>query len=106
MKNGWHEVARLGLFPDGYPHVLVDAHGWCLRLAVNVDRYYSSFPTLLQGLIEQVLRRRLRDAGPLLTVQAMLVEVRAALDQSSIRSLDASARLSAGPDMFSSRGVA
>jgi hypothetical protein len=81
MKNGWHEVARLGLFPGDYPHVLVDKHGWCLRLAAEEEKYYSSMPTLLRGLIEHLLRRRLREAGPLLCAQAMLAEVRAALDE-------------------------
>jgi hypothetical protein len=115
MKNGWHEVTRLGLFPGDYPHVLVDKHGWCLRLAAEEDRYYSSMPTLLQGLIEQLLRRRLREAGPLLCAQAMLVEVRAALDeagrvpapnQSPIRPLGTSKAPLTGPDLFPTRDVA
>jgi hypothetical protein len=115
MKNGWHEVARLGLFPGDYPHVLVDKHGWCLRLAAEEEKYYSSMPTLLQGLIEQLLRRRLREAGPLLCAQAMLAEVRAALEQagrvqapnqSPIRSLGASKAPLTEPDLFPNRDVA
>ncbi len=115
MNSGWHEVARLGLFPDGLPHVLVDAHGWCLRLGPGEDRYYSALPTLLQGLIEHLLRRRLREAGPLLSVQAMLAHVQAALDQAArfptpnqslIPPLEPLKPASAEPDLFSPRIVA
>lgn len=114
-KNGWHEVARLGLFSGDYPHVLVDKHGWCLRLAAEDEKYYSSMPTLLQGLIEQLLRRRLREAGPLLCAQAMLAEVRAAIEQagrvpmpkqSPIRPPGTSKALLTQLDLFSTRDVA
>jgi hypothetical protein len=115
MNNGWYEVARLGLFPRDYPHVLVDKHGWCLRLGPEEDKYYSSMPTLLQGLIEHLLRRRLREAGPLLCAQSMLAAVRAALEeagrlpmpnQSPIQPPGMSKAPPTGPDLFPSRDVA
>ena len=117
MKNGWNEVARLGTAEDGYPHVLVDAHGWCLRLgrARPDEKYYSGLPSLLQGLIEHVVRRHLRDCGTLNSATAMLAEVRAALDQaarfqgtleamtrqqSSIRPLEPLEGTTPAPDLF------
>jgi hypothetical protein len=118
MKNGWREVARVGPTGDGYPHVLVDAHGWCLRLGPDRrdEKYYSGLPTLLQGLIEHLTRRHLRDRGPLTSATAMLAEVRVALyqafrcgttlaaamsNQSSIRPLEPSSPPPSGPDPFS-----
>lgn len=62
MSKGWREVARLGGTGARYPHVLVDPHGWCLRLGPNSrsdEKYYSSLPMLLHGLVEQSVRRRL-----------------------------------------------
>ncbi len=61
MSEAWREVARLGKTGERYPHVLADSHGWCLRLGRKDrmdDKFYSSFPTLLNGLIEHFLRRR------------------------------------------------
>jgi len=118
MKNGWNEVARVGASGDGYPHVLVDAHGWCLRLGPDKrdEKYYSGLPPLLQGMVEQLTRRHLRDRGPLMSAAAMLTEVRTALDQaarcgtslavamrnqSSIRPLEPSSPPPPGPDLFS-----
>ena len=85
MKTGWKEVARLGTGSAGYPHILVDAHGWCLRLGRErrEERYYSSLPTLLQGLIEQLARARLRQCPILMSASAMLAEVRAALEEAA-----------------------
>jgi hypothetical protein len=85
VKNGWNEVARLGTAEDGYPHVLVDAHGWCLRLGRtrSDEKFYSNLPSLLQGLIEHVIRRHLRDCGTLNSAESMLTEVRVALDQAA-----------------------
>jgi hypothetical protein len=85
MKNGWKEVARLGSGDGSYPHVLVDAHGWCLRLgrARGQERYYSNLPSLLQGLIEQLTRLRLRHCPVLANASAMLAEVRAALNEAA-----------------------
>src|SRR5438128_2537916 len=85
MKTGWKEVARLGAEAPGYPHVLVDAHGWCLRLGRQrrEDRYYSNLPSLLQGLIEQLARTRLCHCPALMSASAMLEEVRAALEEAA-----------------------
>jgi hypothetical protein len=61
MSEAWREVARLGKKGEKYPHVLVDSHGWCLRLGSRDkenDKYYSSLPNLLQGLYEHLLRRQ------------------------------------------------
>ena len=60
MSEAWREVARLGKKGEKYPHILVDSHGWCLRLGAREkedDKYYSSLPNLLQGLYEHLLRR-------------------------------------------------
>jgi hypothetical protein len=62
MSEAWRAVARLGRSGEAYPHVLADSHGWCLRLgprAQGDEKYYSSFATLLGGLTEHFLRRRL-----------------------------------------------
>jgi len=62
MKRGFSLVARLGPPRGRYPHILVDAHCWVLRLGPNHhrdDKYYSSLPSLLEGMVEHVLRRRL-----------------------------------------------
>src|SRR5262245_8099682 len=118
MKAGWTEVARVGVSNDGYPHVLVDAHGWCLRMGPGHrgERYYSGLPTLLQGLVEHLTRHHLRDRGSLISAAAMLAEVRAALDQaarcgatlaaalrtqSPMRSLEPLSPSLPGPDLFS-----
>ena len=61
MSSGWKLVATLGAQGTGYPHILVDKHGWCLRLGPSArqdEKYYSSFSNLLAGLTEHVLRRR------------------------------------------------
>ena len=85
MKNGWNEVTRLGSGDGNYPHVLVDVHGWCLRLGRErgQEKYYSSLPSLLEGLIEHLTRSRLRHCPTLMTAAAMLTEVRAALDEAA-----------------------
>lgn len=85
MKTGWKEVARLGTGGARYPHVLVDAHGWCLRLGRErgEERYYSNLPSLLQGLIEHLARARLRQCPVLMSASAMLAEVRAALEEAA-----------------------
>src|SRR5581483_7138721 len=60
VKTGWKLVARLGMSGSGYPHLLVDRHGWCLRLGPNPkvdDKYYSRLLFLLEGLVEQGFRR-------------------------------------------------
>lgn len=62
MGEAWREVARLGKVGQRYPHVLADSRGWCLRWGPKTDRdekYYSSLSTMLHGLAEHYLRRRL-----------------------------------------------
>jgi len=66
MSEAWREVARLGKKGEKYPHVLVDSHGWCLRLGPRDredEKYYSSLPNLLQGLYEHLLRRKDRESA-------------------------------------------
>jgi hypothetical protein len=61
MSESWREVARLGKKGEKYPHILVDSHGWCLRLGPSDredEKFYSSLPTMLQGLLEHLLRRK------------------------------------------------
>jgi hypothetical protein len=68
MSTGWKLVASLGSQGPRYPQILVDNHGWCLRLGPSArhdDKYYSSFSTLLGGLVEHFLRRRLRSSDAL-----------------------------------------
>jgi len=63
VTNGWKPVASLGAHGARFPEILVDNHGWCLRLGPSPrkdEKYYSSFSNLLQGLVEHVLRRRLK----------------------------------------------
>lgn len=82
MKQGWNEVARLGMHGKQYPHLLVDAHGWCLRLGSDRkrdDKYYSRLTTLLEGLIEQGVRRDLVDAGSASGILELTQAVRSAL---------------------------
>jgi hypothetical protein len=82
MSKGWREVARLGGSGARYPHLLADPHGWCLRLGPRSrgdDKYYSSLPVLLQGLVEQVTRRRLLSLSGALELRLLLGEVRDAL---------------------------
>ena len=79
--SGWSEVARLGESGDRYPHVLVDAHGWALRLGPNYrrdDKYFSSLPTLLEGLVEHSLRRRL-PLFPADGLEALASEIRSVM---------------------------
>jgi hypothetical protein len=61
MSEAWREAARLGKKGEKYPHILVDSHGWCLRLGPRGredEKYYSSLLNLLQGLYEHLLRRQ------------------------------------------------
>lgn len=82
MKHGWNEVARLGKNGKQYPHLLVDAHGWCLRLGSDRkrdDKYYSRLTPLLEGLIEQGVRRGLVDSGSHSDIDELTRAVRSAL---------------------------
>ena len=82
MSKGWREVARLGGAGGRYPHVLADAHGWCLRFGPNTrtdEKYYSSLPVLLQGLVEHTCRRRLLALSAPLGLEELCRKVRDAL---------------------------
>lgn len=96
MKKGWRLVATLGAEAPGFPHVLVDAYGWCLRLGRErgEEKFYSNLPSLLQGLIEQLIRTRFRHGPTLLAAESMLAEVRAALEEAA-KCRESLARLSA-----------
>ncbi len=92
MKTGWKLVARLGTSGPGYPHLLVDRHGWCLRLGPNPkvdDKFYSRLLFLLEGLIEQALRRKV------LTMPAATAigELRAILKESLRSAIEIGTRL-------------
>ena len=82
MKTGWKEAWRLGTEGACFPHVLADAHGYCLRLGPNPrkdEKYYSQFSTLLEGIIEHALRRRLLNASTMSGLEEIHREVRFAL---------------------------
>lgn len=83
MSKGWKEVARLGGRGARYPQILVDAHGWCLRLGRHKrhdEKYYSSLPNLLVGLIEHAVRRRLMDSPVSLDFQSFVTKLKSSLD--------------------------
>ena len=76
MSEAWRKVARLGRKGERYPHILVDSHGWCLRLGPrdrDDEKYYSSFLTLLQGLLEHFLRRKDKESARAVTEMKDLV---------------------------------
>ena len=82
MNKGWNEIARLGRTGSRYPHVLVDRHGWCLRLAPShrgEDRFYSTLPSLLEGLMEHFVRRRMADRPGVSTIEDLVKEMRDAV---------------------------
>lgn len=82
MSKGWRELARLGGTGARYPHVLADPHGWCLRLGPKSrtdEKYYSSLPLLLHGLVQHAVRRRLMALSASLDLQELCREVRDAL---------------------------
>lgn len=81
VKKSQCKLARLGFGKGGYPHVLVDRHGWCLRLGRQPGnyRYYSTLPLLLQAVIEHVGRQRLPATDSPLCAGAMRSAVRTAL---------------------------
>jgi len=92
MKTGWKLVARLGTSGPCYPHLLVDRHGWCLRLGPDPrvdDKYYSRLLFLMEGLVEQALRR---DVLPL-PVAAGIGELRAILRESLRSAIELGTRL-------------
>lgn len=82
MSKGWHLVARLGGTAARYPHILVDAHGWCLRLGPrtrNDEKYFASLPVLLHGLVEHFIRRRMAALSSVLDMKDLVRELRDAL---------------------------
>lgn len=96
MSKGWQLVARLGGSAARYPHVLVDAHGWCLRLGPvprDDDKFYSRIETLLEGLVEHVLRRRFLRLGASLDPGELLAEARDALAAAHDQGLAAAERI-------------
>jgi len=79
MKSGWRLVAKLGQAAPHFPHILADPHGWVLRLGSNAHtdlKYYSSFANILEGLVEQLVRRRLGSDYPILSQIDLVDEVR------------------------------
>ena len=79
MKHGWRLVAKLGPVAPHFPHILADPHGWGLRLGSNAHadmKYYSSFPNVLEGLMEHLVRRRLGAEHPILSSVDLVGEVR------------------------------
>ena len=85
-------MARLGSDACRYPHLLADAHGWCLRLGPDPrkdDKLYSRLEFLFEGLIEQGLRRGLPGMRTSNTVEELLGELRTGIR--AMRSLGRSA---------------
>jgi hypothetical protein len=82
MSSGWKLVASLGSQGPRYPQILVDNHGWCLRLGPSArqdEKYYSSFSSLLKGLVEQLLRRRLKSGETLEGLSSLIRSVEGVL---------------------------
>lgn len=83
MSKGWKEVARLGGPGARYPQVLVDAHGWCLRLGRNRrqdEKYYSNLSSLLGGVIEHTARRRLTASSAALDLREFVTALQTSLE--------------------------
>lgn len=83
MGKGFTLVVRLGMDGPRYPHILVDAHGWLLRLGPHWDRddkYYSSLPSVFEGMVEHALRRRL-GGTPAEGLEALARDVRAEMKE-------------------------
>ena len=120
MKRGWNEVGRLGRKGSRFPHVLVGRHGWCLRLGPNAqgdDRYYSGVPSLLNGLIEHVVRRRMGEGSDVRALSDLVGEIRDSMEFARGIARDAASRmahrssgdvltgLASGPELGARRGV-
>jgi len=106
MGEPWREVAHLGRTENGFPRVLADSHGWCLRLGPRKridENYYSSTQGLLLGLTEHFLRRSLGSDEEIRTLAKMqdllLVHLReaAALGAELKRTRTAQTRVRAVP---------
>jgi len=79
MKLGWRLVAKLGADAPHFPHILSDPHGWALRLGPNDHadmKYFSSFPNVLAGLVEHLVRRRLGAGTSIVSIQGLIEESR------------------------------
>lgn len=64
MKVRMRELARLGPGKGGYPRILADSRNWILQLGPDKRRelrYYTSWTTFVNGLVEHLMRRRLGD---------------------------------------------
>lgn len=75
-------MAKLGTEAAGYPHLLADGHGWCLRLGPDPrkdDRFYSRLECLFEGLIEQGFRRGLPGMRVSNNVEELLGELRSGI---------------------------
>jgi len=87
MSSGWKLVAALGSLGPRYPQILVDKHGWCLRLGPSArqdEKYYSSFSSLLKGLVEHLLRRRLKAGEGLEGLPSLIQGVEGVLREASV----------------------
>jgi len=84
MKLGWRLVAKLGAVAPYYPHILADDHGWAVRLGPNPHadmKYFSSFPNVLAGLVEHLVRRRLGAEASIVSVDGLVEEARKEFDR-------------------------
>jgi hypothetical protein len=75
MKLGWRLVAKLGVDVPNFPHILADPHGWALRFGPNDHadmKYFSSFPNVLAGLVEHLVRRRLGAETSIVSIQGLI----------------------------------
>ena len=84
MKTGWRMVAKLGTKAPHFPHILSDAHGWAIRLGPNAYadmKHYSSFPNVLAGLVEHLVRRRLGAETSIVSIQGLIEEARKEFDR-------------------------
>jgi hypothetical protein len=76
-------VARIGAGPGGYPWILADTRNWVLRLGTSRgedEKYFSSLPCLLEGVLAHLLRRRLGQGGVIEGVELLIREHRASLE--------------------------
>ena len=77
MRTAFRLVARLGPEPHGYPWILADGRNWVLRLRRgDDDRFYSTLPSLIEGMTAHWLRRRL---GPVNGLHQLLQDHRKAI---------------------------
>jgi len=116
MSGKFKLVARLGSAGERYPHLLVDAHGWVLRLGPHYrldEKYYSSLSAALEGMAAHLLRRRLGQE-PASDLEALARKVRAELTGlrelatrylENMGSVKQSLPVDAAPDLAWARGT-